>query len=51
MMELPLVASLGMQATRYPSMLQMVEAEKLDPKAMITETVRTWTAHRRCSRR
>jgi hypothetical protein len=28
-----------MPASRYPSMLQMVEAKKLNPKAMITETV------------
>jgi D-arabinose 1-dehydrogenase-like Zn-dependent alcohol dehydrogenase len=38
-MELQLIASLGMPASRYPSMLQMVEAKKLNPKAMITETV------------
>jgi D-arabinose 1-dehydrogenase-like Zn-dependent alcohol dehydrogenase len=38
-MELQLIASLGMPASRYPSMLQMVEAQKLNPKAMITETV------------
>ena len=38
-MELQLIASLGMPASRYPSMLRMVEAKKLDPKAMITETV------------
>jgi alcohol dehydrogenase len=38
-MELQLIASLGMPAARYPSMLQMVESKKLNPKAMITETV------------
>ena len=38
-MELQLIATLGMPAARYPSMLQMVEAKKLDPKSMITETV------------
>jgi len=38
-MELQLIASLGMPAVRYPSMLQMVEAKKINPRAMITETV------------
>jgi len=38
-MELSLIATLGMPASRYPSMLQMVQAKKLDPKSMITETV------------
>ena len=38
-MELQLIASLGMPAARYPSMLQMVQAGKLNPKSMITETV------------
>jgi alcohol dehydrogenase/propanol-preferring alcohol dehydrogenase len=38
-MELQLIASLGMPAVRYPSMLQMVQSKKLDPKSMITETV------------
>jgi D-arabinose 1-dehydrogenase-like Zn-dependent alcohol dehydrogenase len=38
-MELQLIATLGMPAARYPSMLQMVETKKLDPKSMITETV------------
>jgi D-arabinose 1-dehydrogenase-like Zn-dependent alcohol dehydrogenase len=38
-MELQLIASLGMPASRYPSMLQMVEAKKLNPKSMITETI------------
>jgi len=38
-MELQLIASLGMPASRYPSMLQMVEQKKLRPAEMITETV------------
>ena len=38
-MELQLIASLGMPASRYPSMLAMVEARKLRPAEMITETV------------
>ena len=38
-MELSLIASLGMPANRYPSMLQMVNSKKLDPKSMITETI------------
>ena len=38
-MELSVIASLGMPASRYPSMLQMVAAKKLDPKATITETI------------
>jgi len=38
-MELQLIASLGMPASRYPSMLQMVSAKKLRPAEMITETV------------
>jgi D-arabinose 1-dehydrogenase-like Zn-dependent alcohol dehydrogenase len=38
-MELSLIASLGMPANRYASMLQMVNAKKLDPKSMITETI------------
>ena len=38
-MELQLVASLGMPASRYPTMLQMVAAKKLRPADMITETV------------
>ncbi|MGA7761028.1 MAG: hypothetical protein WCA59_04730, partial [Candidatus Binataceae bacterium] len=39
LMELQIVGTLGMQSTRYPGMLQMVEAKKLNPKAMITGTV------------
>ena len=35
LMELQIVGTLGMQSTRYPGMLQMVEAKKLNPKAMI----------------
>ena len=38
-MELQLIASLGMPASRYPSMLAMVAAKKLRPGDMITETV------------
>jgi len=37
-MELQVIASLGMQASHYPSMLQMVEAKKVSPKAMVTGT-------------
>src|SRR5438132_1952470 len=39
LMELQMIGTLGMQSTRYPGMLQMVEAKKLNPKAMITGTV------------
>jgi D-arabinose 1-dehydrogenase-like Zn-dependent alcohol dehydrogenase len=39
LMELQMLGTLGMQSTRYPGMLQMVEAKKLNPKAMITGTV------------
>ncbi len=39
LMELQIIGTLGMQSTRYPGMLQMVEAKKLNPKAMITGTV------------
>ena len=38
-MELQLIGSLGMQAARYPAMLQMVESRKLSPKQMVTQTV------------
>jgi D-arabinose 1-dehydrogenase-like Zn-dependent alcohol dehydrogenase len=38
-MELQLIASLGMPASRYPSMLAMVGTKKLRPSEMITETV------------
>ena len=37
-MELQIIASLGMQASHYPQMLQMVVAGKVSPKAMITGT-------------
>ena len=37
-MELQVIASLGMQASHYPSMLQMVETGKLSPKKMVTGT-------------
>ncbi len=39
LMELQIIGTLGMQSTHYPGMLQMVEARKLNPKAMITGTV------------
>ena len=38
-MELRLIGSLGMQAARYPAMLQMVEAGHLSPGAMVTERI------------
>lgn len=38
-MELQIIGSLGMQASHYPAMLQMVEARKLKPKGMVTQTV------------
>ncbi len=37
-MELQLIASLGMQASHYPAMLQMLEAGKISPKKMVTGT-------------
>jgi D-arabinose 1-dehydrogenase-like Zn-dependent alcohol dehydrogenase len=37
-MELQMIGSLGMQASHYPQMLQMVVAKKVSPKAMITGT-------------
>jgi D-arabinose 1-dehydrogenase-like Zn-dependent alcohol dehydrogenase len=45
-MELQLIASLGMPASGYASMLQMVETKKLQPAAMVTETVRLADASR-----
>jgi D-arabinose 1-dehydrogenase-like Zn-dependent alcohol dehydrogenase len=45
-MELSVIASLGMPASRYPSMLQMVAAKKLNPKEMITETISLEGANR-----
>jgi D-arabinose 1-dehydrogenase-like Zn-dependent alcohol dehydrogenase len=45
-MELQLIASLGMPASHYPGMLQMVNAKKLDPTSMITETVTLEGANR-----
>src|SRR6202023_4158923 len=39
LMELQMIGTLGMQSTRYPGMLQMVEAKKLNPRAMMTGTV------------
>jgi len=39
LMELQLIATLGMQSSHYPGMLQLVSSGKLNPKAMITETI------------
>ncbi len=38
LMELQLIGSLGMQASHYPAMLQMLEAGKISPKKMVTGT-------------
>jgi D-arabinose 1-dehydrogenase-like Zn-dependent alcohol dehydrogenase len=38
LMELQMIASLGMQASHYPGMLQMIEAGKISPKKMVTGT-------------
>lgn len=40
LMELQLIGSLGMQASRYPSMLQMVGTGKLTPGTMVTKHIR-----------
>ena len=37
-MELQVIATLGMQASHYPGMLQMVESGRVSPKAMVTGT-------------
>jgi D-arabinose 1-dehydrogenase-like Zn-dependent alcohol dehydrogenase len=37
--ELEFIGSLGMQAARYPAMLRMVEAGKLHPGKLVTDTV------------
>jgi D-arabinose 1-dehydrogenase-like Zn-dependent alcohol dehydrogenase len=37
-MELQLIASLGMQASHYPAMLQMIESGRISPKSMVTGT-------------
>ncbi|MDQ0219913.1 hypothetical protein ELQ35_18045 [Peribacillus cavernae] len=37
--ELSIIGSLGMQANRYPAMLQMVESNTLQPEKMVTQTV------------
>lgn len=37
-MELQIVGTVGMQANRYPAMVQMVEAGKISPKKMVTGT-------------
>lgn len=39
LMELQLIGTLGMPATSYPGMLQMVQAGKLNPQALVTNTV------------
>lgn len=39
LMELQLIGTLGMPATSYPGMLQMVQAGKLNPQALVTKTV------------
>jgi D-arabinose 1-dehydrogenase-like Zn-dependent alcohol dehydrogenase len=39
LMELQLNGSMGMQASRYPAMLRMVETRKLSPKLMVTGTI------------
>jgi len=38
LMELQIIASLGMQASHYPGMLQMIEAGRISPKKMVTGT-------------
>ncbi len=40
LMELQLIGTLGMPAASYPGMLRMVETKKLNPQAMITNTVK-----------
>jgi len=37
-MELQVIASLGMQASHYPAMLQMVQSKRVSPKSMVTGT-------------
>ena len=39
LMELQLIGTLGMPTAGYPGLLQMVEAGKLNPKALVTTTV------------
>jgi D-arabinose 1-dehydrogenase-like Zn-dependent alcohol dehydrogenase len=39
LMELQLIGTLGMPTAAYPGLVQMVQAGKLDPKALITRTV------------
>src|SRR5271156_3043011 len=38
-MELQMIGTVGMQASHYPQMLQMVESKKISPKSMVTGTV------------
>ncbi|TWI58175.1 zinc-dependent alcohol dehydrogenase family protein [Halalkalibacter nanhaiisediminis] len=38
--ELSIIGSLGMQAARYPAMLQMVESNILKPEKLVTQTVK-----------
>ena len=38
-MELSLIGSFGMQAARFPEMLRMVEAGRLHPTLLLSETV------------
>ena len=40
MMEIEFKGSLGMQASHYPAMLRMVEAGRLSPKKMVTQTIK-----------
>lgn len=40
LMELQLIGTLGMPASGYPGMLQMVQAGKLNPQVLVTNTVK-----------
>jgi D-arabinose 1-dehydrogenase-like Zn-dependent alcohol dehydrogenase len=46
MMELQLIGTVGMQPSRYPAMLQMVERNHLTPGAMVTERIKLDQASR-----
>ncbi len=37
--ELSVIGSFGMQASRFPEMLRMVEAGRLHPEDLVTQTV------------
>jgi D-arabinose 1-dehydrogenase-like Zn-dependent alcohol dehydrogenase len=37
--ELQIVGSIGMQATRYPAMLRMVESGTIQPGKLVRETI------------